>query len=49
MFNSFRTRAHWVAVLGIVVARAAGGVAVAESGAGGGSLEAAQEGGNQRG
>jgi hypothetical protein len=35
MFNSFRTRAHGVAVLGVITALAVGGVAVAKSGSGG--------------
>jgi len=35
MFNSFRTRARGVAVLGVIAALAVGGVAVAKSGSGG--------------
>jgi hypothetical protein len=35
MFNSLRTRAHGIAVLGIVAALAVGGVAVAKSGSNG--------------
>jgi len=34
MFNSIRTRAHGVAVLGVIAALAVGGVAVAKSGSG---------------